>query len=66
MRIKADTDVCIGAGMCVFTAGDVFDQDEDEGTVVVLLPEPPPDRHAAVRRALQVCPSGALSISEDE
>ncbi|MEU9889379.1 ferredoxin [Sphaerisporangium album] len=63
MRIKADTDVCIGAGMCVLTAADVFDQSEEDGTVVVLLPEPPADKEGAVRRAVQVCPSGALSIS---
>ncbi|WP_214411768.1 ferredoxin [Sphaerisporangium fuscum] len=63
MRIKADTEVCIGAGMCVLTAAKVFDQSEDDGTVVVLEPEPPVDQEAAVRRAVQVCPSGALSIS---
>ncbi|MFC4585282.1 ferredoxin [Sphaerisporangium corydalis] len=63
MRINADTDRCIGAGMCVLTAPDVFDQSEDDGTVLVLEPEPPEARRAAVRRAVQVCPSGALSLS---
>jgi ferredoxin len=49
--------------MCVLTAGEVFDQSEEDGTVVVLLPEPPAGKEGAVRRAVQVCPSGALSIS---
>ncbi|MCW2879207.1 MAG: putative ferredoxin [Sphaerisporangium sp.] len=63
MRIKADTDVCIGAGMCVLTAPKVFDQSEEDGTVLLLEPEPSADQEAAVRRAVQVCPSGALSVS---
>ncbi|WP_405147294.1 (4Fe-4S)-binding protein [Sphaerisporangium sp. NBC_01403] len=63
MRIKADTDVCIGAGMCVLTAPEVFDQSEEDGTVLLLEEEPAAAQEAGVRRAVQVCPSGALSIS---
>jgi ferredoxin len=63
MRVKADTDRCIGAGMCVLTAPEVFDQSEDDGTVLLLEPEPSAAKEAAVRRAVQACPSGALSIS---
>jgi ferredoxin len=59
MKIEADRDVCIGAGMCVMTAEDVFDQD-DEGIVVVLDAEVPPEHAAAVARAVASCPSGAL------
>jgi ferredoxin len=62
MEIKADTGVCIGAGMCVLTAPEVFDQSEDDGTVVLLDPDPPASLEAAVRRAVQMCPSGALSL----
>ena len=35
VHVHADRDVCIGAGMCVLTAGAVFDQDDD-GIVVLL------------------------------
>ena len=62
MRV-GDTEICRGAGMCALTAPEVFDQSEDDGTVVVLDPEPPPEQEAAVRRAVQLCPSGALSGS---
>jgi ferredoxin len=62
MEIKADTEVCIGAGMCVLTAPEVFDQSEDDGTVVLLDPDPSASLEAAVRRAVQMCPSGALSL----
>ncbi|AWS45016.1 ferredoxin [Streptosporangium sp. 'caverna'] len=63
MKIKADTEICIGAGMCVLTAPEVFDQSEDDGTVVLLDSDPPAAQEAAVRRAVQLCPSGALSSS---
>jgi ferredoxin len=63
MKIKADTTVCIGAGMCALTVPEVFDQSEDDGTVVLLDPEPSASQEAAVRRAVQLCPSGALSVS---
>jgi ferredoxin len=64
MKIEADRDVCIGAGMCVMTAEDVFDQD-DEGIVVMLDAEVPPEHAAAVARAVASCPSGALRRIDD-
>jgi ferredoxin len=65
MRVVADRDVCIGAGMCVLTAPAVFDQDDDEGLVVVLVDLPGEADTAAVREAVRLCPSGALSIEEN-
>lgn len=64
MRLEGDSDVCFGAGLCKLTAPEVFDQTEDEGTVVVLADDPPPDQHNLVRRAEQLCPSGAITFSE--
>jgi ferredoxin len=61
MKINADTEVCIGAGMCALTAPQVFDQSEDDGTVVLLQPVPPADQEEAARHAVTLCPSGALS-----
>lgn len=62
MKVKADATVCIGAGMCALTVPEVFDQSEDEGTVVVLVAEVPAEREAAVRRAITLCPSGAITL----
>jgi ferredoxin len=59
MKIEADRDVCIGAGMCVLTLPEVFDQDDD-GVVVVLTPEVPAEHAEAAARAVLSCPSGAL------
>lgn len=63
MRIAADRDVCIGAGMCVMTTGAFFDQD-DTGLVVVATHEVPGAERQRVRRAVIGCPSGALRITE--
>ena len=62
MEIKADSRLCIGAGMCALTAPDVFDQSEDEGLVVLLRSVPPAGQEAAVQRAVNLCPSGAISV----
>ncbi|MEU4514764.1 ferredoxin [Nonomuraea wenchangensis] len=63
MEIKADTTVCIGAGMCALTAPELFDQSEDEGTVLVLRREVPAEMEDTVRRAVNLCPSGAISAT---
>jgi ferredoxin len=65
MRIVTDLDACISAGMCVLTEPAVFTQSEDLGTVVVTLEgEVPAELVEGVRRAVNLCPSGALSLAE--
>ncbi|WP_431965764.1 ferredoxin [Nocardia sp. bgisy134] len=63
MRISADRERCIGAGMCALVAPEVFDQDEGDGRVRLFAPRPQ-GGHAAVREAVDACPSGALEIDE--
>lgn len=63
MKVVADRNLCIGAGMCVMTDAAVFDQDDD-GIVLVLCDRVPDDHQRRVRDAVSLCPSGALSISE--
>ena len=64
MQIRADTQVCIGAGLCVLTAPAFFDQDDDG--VVTLLSAHLDRRNATqVLRAVGLCPSRALSVSEE-
>lgn len=63
-RIEVDRSVCCGAGMCTLTVPEVFDQDEADGLVLVLLPEPPARTHDAVRMAVRLCPCSAISFRE--
>ncbi|MFE1048681.1 ferredoxin [Streptomyces olivaceus] len=62
IRTGVDTGRCIGSGMCALTAGEVFDQREDDGKAVVLRPEPPADSWDAVRDAAALCPTGAITV----
>ena len=65
MRIIADRDRCVGAGQCVLTEPAVFDQSDDDGTVVVLVEHVDGDRLKAVEEAVDMCPSQAISLEED-
>ncbi|MFF2897911.1 ferredoxin [Streptomyces sp. NPDC057966] len=64
MRVTVDAGRCVGSGMCVYTAGEVFDQGEDDGRAIVLRPEPPAGTRDAVRRAVDLCPAGAIALSD--
>ena len=62
MRIEARQATCIGAGQCVFTDPETFDQDDD-GFVFVLKPNPETDGEIALaRQAAHVCPSRSLTL----
>ncbi|NKQ54284.1 ferredoxin [Amycolatopsis sp. K13G38] len=63
MRVVADLDRCCGTGQCVMNAPEVFDQNEEDGTVVVLREVPDPDQEEAVHRAVRHCPTEALAIA---
>jgi len=64
VRVTVDRERCAAAGMCALTAPDVFDQDEDDGRVVLLDASPPGERHATVRDAVILCPSQAIRLSD--
>ncbi|HEY3466617.1 MAG TPA: ferredoxin, partial [Amycolatopsis sp.] len=40
MKISVDTESCVSSGQCVLLAPETFDQNEEDGKVVVLAPEP--------------------------
>ncbi|WP_336208073.1 ferredoxin [Nonomuraea sp. LPB2021202275-12-8] len=64
MKVTVDEVKCCGAGQCVLIAPEVFDQNEDDGIVILLEPEPGEDQHAAVRESAAVCPAAAIVLSE--
>ncbi|ANY05859.1 ferredoxin [Pseudonocardia sp. HH130630-07] len=61
MRVTVDKDLCIGAGQCVVTAPDVFDQDDD-GLVELLTDAPADTDREAVKEAEHVCPARVISV----
>ncbi len=64
LRLSANPDICIGAGLCVMSAAEVFDQREQDGAVQLLLPEPPEHLHERVLAAVRSCPSGAITAEQ--
>ncbi|WP_030796541.1 ferredoxin [Streptomyces sp. NRRL S-337] len=65
-RLRVDRERCISAGMCALTAPAVFDQDADDGRVLLLHAEPPTAHRAAAQMAAGVCPSGAITLHGPE
>ena len=63
MRVIVDQDVCIGAGNCVRTAPDVFDQGE-EGFVELLDDNPPSRLDQDLLLARRLCPARAITVIE--
>ncbi|MFI6765646.1 ferredoxin [Streptomyces sp. NPDC050355] len=64
LTISIDRDRCVGAGMCALTAPEVFDQDDEDGRVLLLTPEPSTAHTTAVRQAAGFCPAAAITASE--
>ncbi|GLY53646.1 ferredoxin [Lentzea sp. NBRC 102530] len=63
MKISVDQTKCCGSGMCVLTDPDLFDQSEDDGTVVLLQENPDAEHEAGAKEAAGLCPAGAITIS---
>ncbi|MGW3291788.1 ferredoxin [Streptomyces sp. NPDC001002] len=64
MKVVVDEEKCVAAGQCVAAAMDVFDQREEDGIVVVLDENPPPELADEVRNAAATCPALAIRIEE--
>jgi ferredoxin len=47
--------------MCALLVPRVFDQDAEDGRVVLVDPAPPAELHEAVRQAIQACPCSVIS-----
>jgi len=64
MKVRVDQDKCVSSGQCVLNASDVFDQRDEDGVVVLLNENPPPDQSDNVRKAVAACPALAIEIEE--
>ena len=64
MRVLIDQDKCIASGACVLACPEVFAQD-DEGLVVVLQEQPPPELHEKVNEAVRACPATVIWTEAD-
>jgi len=63
MKIIVDWDLCQGHANCMGDAPEVF-RVADDGTLTVLLEEPPESLRKQVESAVRYCPTGALKLLE--
>jgi ferredoxin len=64
VRVQVDRDRCCSSGQCVVIAPQVFDQRDEDGTVVLKLERPPVELHEEVREAEDLCPGNAIRVDE--
>ncbi len=62
--VTIDRQLCIGSGNCLVYAPDYFTQDDE--AKAVLLAGAPRATSAAVRTAVEACPTGALALRGDD
>jgi ferredoxin len=63
MKVSIDTEVCAGFGICVGICPEVFELHED-GYATILVGEVPAEFEDLVRRAVDQCPSRAISVRD--
>ncbi|MEV4136000.1 ferredoxin [Dactylosporangium sp. NPDC049742] len=64
MRVSVDADKCIGSGVCVLVAGEVFDQRDDDGVVVLLAEHPAEEHQESVYEAANRCPAAVIEVHD--
>ena len=64
-RVEVDLDLCQGHAMCELEAPDFF-RVPKRGKVEILNAEPPDEARSDIERAVEMCPTRALSIQEKE
>jgi ferredoxin len=64
VKVTVEQPKCVSAGNCVAHAPEIFDQDEDDGSVILLEAEPGPEFYDAVREAAAACPAHAIFFDE--
>jgi ferredoxin len=64
VKVTVDQDKCVSSGQCVLNAGELFDQRDDDGVVVLLNDHPLPGQAENARKAAAACPALAIDIEE--
>lgn len=64
MKVRVDSSVCAGFGVCLGLCPEVFEL-HDDGYAIVRVAEVPRELEDAIRDAVDQCPSGAISLMDD-
>ncbi|MDE1180053.1 ferredoxin [Paraburkholderia sp.] len=64
LRVSVDQDVCVGAGLCVLSSSEVFDQRDEDGVVKLLQAYPDESLYEKVLGASRKCPAKAIKVEK--
>jgi ferredoxin len=62
MVVTVDRDKCMGSGNCVVECPEVFSQEQD-GTVILLNPQPAEELREKVEAAVGGCPAVCITVT---
>ncbi|MQS10864.1 ferredoxin [Streptomyces kaniharaensis] len=65
MQVSVDRDRCCSSGLCATNAPEIFDQDDRDSLVRLRQTVFLPSQFADLRLAAELCPSGAITVTED-
>ncbi|CAL9339290.1 hypothetical protein SUDANB19_00245 [Streptomyces sp. enrichment culture] len=65
MRIVVDREKCTSCGSCAMYSPELFDQDEKDGRVLLIVERPSGSQEKEVREAVLRCPTGAIELVEE-
>lgn len=65
MKVVVDFDACASNAVCMGILPEVFEV-RDDGYLYVLDEHPPRSLRSRLQEAVNSCPTGAISIAEDE
>ena len=63
MKVRIDSSLCGGSGVCIEACPEVFDVN-DEGETVVKCEQVPSECAQACMEASEKCPTGAIEVKE--
>ncbi len=64
MKVVVDFDECASNAVCMGILPEVFEV-RDDGYLYILNENPPETLRGKLREAVSLCPTGAISIAED-
>ena len=63
LNVAIEYQKCTAAGQCLLAAPNVFDQSDENGTIVLLDPNPPESERPRVLDAINRCPASVISLA---
>ena len=66
MKVTVDAHRCVGAGQCVRTVPEVFDQRESDGIVLLLEEQPSAELTPYLEKAVRLCPARAIPWAKQQ